>query len=183
MSLQQCGTVSLLAGVTPGIHYPISEYYIRNIRFQKSSPLLPELKAAGYDIEEDNYSPNTFVVSFPVKEEFFNRSEKDVSMWEQLENVAQIQQYWADNQVSVTIKFSEDEAKDIKNALELYESRLKGVSFLPFNGHGYVQAPYIPISREEYEKMITNINDINVSTNVHDQTEKFCDGDSCQLLV
>ena len=81
-------------------------------------------------------------------------------MWEQLENAAQIQEHWADNQVSVTISFSPDEAKDIGKALELYETRLKGVSFLPKKDHGYEQAPYIPIKKEDYDIMIDDLKKI-----------------------
>lgn len=181
-SVKPSGTVSLLSGVTPGIHYPISEYYIRNIRFQEGSELLKHLEKAGHTIERDKYSNNTWVVSFPVKENHFDRSINDVTMWEQLENAAQIQEYWADNQVSVTISFSPDEAKDIKNALELYETRLKGVSFLPKKDHGYEQAPYIPISKEDYEIMVENLKKIRkIKKDTHEITEKYCDSDSCVL--
>ena len=181
-SIKPSGTVSLLAGVTPGIHYPVSQYYIRNVRFQEGSKLLDELRAAGYKVEKDKYSLNTYVVSFPVKEDYFDRSVDQVSMWEQLENAAQIQEHWADNQVSVTITFNQDEAKDIKNALELYESRLKGVSFLPRKDHGYEQAPYIPISKEEYEEMSKHVRPIDqISESDHEQTDKFCDTDKCML--
>jgi len=182
-SIKPSGTVSLLGGVTPGIHYPISEYYIRNIRFQEGSALLEQLKQAGYHIEKDKYSLNTYVVSFPVKEEFFDRSVKDVSMWEQLENASQMQEYWADNQVSVTISFSNQEAIDIKNALELYETRLKGVSFLPKENHGYEQAPYIPITKELYEELIDQLTKVKFTGDTHEIVDKFCDGDACEIKV
>lgn len=182
-SVKPSGTVSLLCGVTPGIHYPISEYYIRNVRFQEGSPLLEPLKDAGYKIEQDKYSPNTLVVSFPVKENYFDRSVTDVSIWEQMENVAQVQKYWADNQVSVTVSFKPEEAKDIKYALELYETRVKGVSFLPVNDHGYEQAPYIPITREEYDRLNKGIKKTKFSGDTHELTDEFCDGEACQVEV
>lgn len=180
-SVKPSGTVSLLPGVTPGIHFPHSEYYIRRIRFQASSPLLEMLKAHGYKMEKDVYSPNTTVVEFPIHEEYFGRSKTDVSMWEQLEMAAQMQTYWADNQVSVTVTFSEEEREDIKYALELYETRLKGVSFLP-PSHGYEQAPYEAIEPEEYEEMMENITPVSyIDNSTHEQTEKFCDGDTCLI--
>lgn len=184
-SIKPSGTVSLLPGVTPGIHYPISEYYIRNIRFMEGHNLLKPLEEAGYKIEKDVYSAKTYVVSFPIKEEYFDRSVNQVSLWEQMENVAQIQQYWADNQVSVTVSFDKKDSKDIKYALELYETRIKGVSFLPTSDHGYQQAPYIPITEEEYKKMTKSIKSSavmgKIEGNVHDREDKFCDGDSCQV--
>lgn len=181
-SVKPSGSISLLAGTTPGIHFPHSEYYIRRIRFQKGSELLKQLENAGYKIEDDKYSLNTSVVEFPIKEEYYGRGKDDVSMWEQLEIAAQIQHYWADNQVSVTVTFNKNEAKDIKNALELYETRLKGVSFLPISEHGYVQAPYEKITKEQFEEMNSKIKPIVIKTNIHDKEEKFCDGDVCTII-
>ena len=67
-------------------------------------------------------------------------------MWEQLELAAQYQYYWADNAVSVTITFKAEEADQIESALEMYETRLKAVSFLKYEETGYKQAPYEPIT-------------------------------------
>ena len=75
-SIKPSGTVSLLNGSTPGIHFPEDEYYIRRIRFSKDSDLLPTLEEAGYPIEDDAYSPNTSVVSFPVKESHYYKGKK-----------------------------------------------------------------------------------------------------------
>ena len=46
-SVKPSGTVSLLPGVTPGIHYPHAEYYHRTIRLDKNSPLVDKLREAG----------------------------------------------------------------------------------------------------------------------------------------
>ena len=180
-SVKPSGTVSLLPGVTPGIHFPHAEFYIRRIRFNVHNPIIKDLKSRGYKIEKDAYSPNTLVVEFPVKEEHFDRSKADVSMFEQLEMAAQMQHYWADNQVSVTVTFNKEEAKQIKYALELYETRLKGVSFLPLDDHGYTQAPYEAISSKEYEKMVKKIKPLTGIDIQHDKTEMFCDGDKCEV--
>ena len=185
-SVKPSGTVSLLPGVTPGIHFPHSEFYIRRIRFQDTSSLVKLLKDHGYPVEKDAYSPNTVVASFPIKEEYFSRGKSDVSMWEQLEIAAQMQQYWADNQVSVTVTFSPHEAKDIKYALELYETRLKGVSFLPIKDHGYVQAPYEAIDEKTYKALSKKIKKIRPkkSNNIeHEITERFCTNDSCEVVI
>jgi hypothetical protein len=182
-SIKPSGTVSLLAGVTPGIHYPVSQYYIRNVRIAKNSPLLEALKEAGYPTEKDKYGTDSVVVSFPIQEEYFDRDVSQVTIWEQMENVAQVQNVWADNQVSVTVTFNKDEAKDIKNVLELYENRIKGVSFLPVSDHGYEQAPYIPIDKKEYDKMISKIDKLKIKGDTHEQTDKYCDSSGCLVEV
>ena len=179
-SIKPSGTVSLLNGSTPGIHYPEDEYYIRRIRFAADSDMLPALEAAGYKIEPDHYSPNTMCVEFPVHEEHFQKGKREITMWEQLEIAAQYQHFWADNSVSITVTFKPEEAADIKTALEMYETRLKAVSFLRYEETGYVQAPYEPITREQYEEMSKNIKPVQrFSTDEGGIGTKFCDGDSC----
>jgi hypothetical protein len=156
-SIKPSGTVSLLNGSTPGIHFPEDEFYIRRIRFSKTSPLLDSLRDAGYFIEDDAYSPNTSVVEFPVREQFFTKGKKDVSMWEQLELAAQYQYYWADNAVSITVTFKPHEASQIKSALEMYEE-------------------------ERYNEMVAKITPIQrIETDVAGAGTKFCDGESCEI--
>jgi len=181
-SIKPSGTVSLLNGSTPGIHYPEDEYYIRRIRFAADSDMLPALKEAGYKIEPDHYSPNTMCVEFPVHEEHFVKGKREITMWEQLEIAAQYQHYWADNSVSITVTFKPEEAADIKTALEMYETRLKAVSFLHYEETGYVQAPYEPIDEEEYEEMSRGITPVQrFSTEEGGAGTKFCDSDHCEL--
>ena len=181
-SIKPSGTVSLLNGSTPGIHFPEDEYYIRRIRFSETSDLIPPLKEAGYKIEKDAYSPNTLCVEFPVKEPHFTKGKRDVSMWEQLEIAAQYQHYWADNSVSITVTFKQDEAKQIKEALEMYETRLKAVSFLKYEETGYKQAPYEPITKEQYEKMISSVTPIQrITTEEGGVGSKFCTNDTCTI--
>lgn len=159
-SIKPSGTVSLLNGSTPGIHFPENEYYIRRIRFSKTSSLVDKLQNSGYNVEDDKYSPNTAVVEFPVHEPYYSQGKENVSLWEQLEIAAQYQYYWADNSVSITVTFKPEEADQIKPALELYETRLKAVSFLRHEETGYVQAPYEAITKKKYEKMISKIEPI-----------------------
>ena len=103
-------------------------------------------------------------------------------MWEQLEIAAQYQHYWADNSVSITVTFKPEEAPQIKSALELYETRLKAVSFLKYEETGYEQAPYEPISKKKYTKMINNITPINKFFDDEGGAgSKYCTNDSCTI--
>ncbi len=181
-TVKPSGTVSLLPGVPPGIHYPHSEYYIRRIRISKNSDLVEKVRNAGYHIEDDLYSDNSYVIEFPIHEKYFDRSKNDISIWEQAENAAAYQKYWSDNQVSITITFKMNEAKEVKHVLESYEDKLKSVSFLPIKEHGYKQAPYEEISKEKYEEMIAKIKPMNLDeTRDRAIGEKFCDSDRCEV--
>ncbi len=183
-TVKPSGTVSLLPGVPPGIHYPHSEYYIRRIRISKNSDLIEKIRNAGYHIENDSYSANSYVIEFPIHERYFDRSKNDISIWEQAENAAAYQKYWSDNQVSITITFRKDEAKEIKHVLECYEDKLKSVSFLPIKEHGYKQAPYEEITKEKYEEMVLKIKPMNLDeTKDRAIGEKFCDSDRCSVTL
>jgi adenosylcobalamin-dependent ribonucleoside-triphosphate reductase len=153
-TVKPSGTVSILAGESPGVHWTVGgQYFNRAIRFSNSDPMLPLFKLANYRVEPASESPDTTsVVFFPIKSEA-KRSEKDVSIYEKMALAATAQRYWSDNSVSVTISFDpEKEASAIGTALHMYDGQLKTVSFLPSGNHVYPQMPYTQITEKEYEE-------------------------------
>lgn len=180
-SVKPSGTVSLLAGVNPGCHYPEFEYYIRRVRIAKTTRFLPELAAAGLDMEEDIMDPSSMVISFPVKCE--GRSLKEVSIWEQVSLASFLQTYWSDNQVSCTITFTPEEADQITPILDFFKYKLKSISFLPkLEAGAYAQMPYEAISKAKYEEMIENLSPLRFLNAGKDVLqEKFCTNDSCVI--
>ncbi|KAJ1550985.1 hypothetical protein HK096_003831, partial [Nowakowskiella sp. JEL0078] len=125
-SIKPSGTVSLLAGATPGMHYPESRFCIRRIRISKRSELLELLKNAKFNVEEAIGSKDSMVVEFPLDFGPGLRSLDQISIWEQLSLAALLQKYWADNQVSCTITFDpETESRMLVNALEYFQYQLK----------------------------------------------------------
>jgi len=180
-SVKPSGSVSLLCGATPGIHPPHSPYYIRNIRVSEHSPLVQAARDAGYKVEKDSYADATWVISFPVKSHCV-KGKRDVSIWEQVALASDLQRHWADNQVSVTVTFSPPEAKEIGTVLEVFEDRLKSISFLPLgDDHGYVQAPYIEITEAEYEAMSAGLLSMVLDAAKVEEEEVFCTSDVCML--
>jgi hypothetical protein len=97
-----------------------------------------------------------------------------------------MQRYWADNQVSVTVHFTKEEAKDIPLALEIYQHQLKSVSFLPYDPHQVYQlAPYEEITKEQYDALASNLLEVvlpyDVADAVQESQPKGCDSDTCEL--
>jgi len=185
-SIKPSGTVSLVAGALPGIHYAENCSYMRTVRLASISPLLPILKEAGYKVEPSVSDPTrTVVVYFPVTHTKNTISKHDVSIWEQFANAVDLQHYWADNQVSITITFKQDEANQIARALSCFDSKLKGVSLLPLSEHGYAQAPYITEDWDKvkaYEDTLKPLNfDALNEEGENSQANKFCDGDKCEI--
>ncbi|EGC29184.1 hypothetical protein DICPUDRAFT_51421 [Dictyostelium purpureum] len=188
-SIKPSGTVSLLAGATPGMHYPISEYYIRRIRIHKGSDLLPELKHAGYHIEEALDNVNNMVVEIPIHSGKNIRSANSISIWEQLSLAAFLQKHWADNQVSSTVSFNPaTEGPQLKHALNYFQYQLKGVSFLPNTDLNsktiYTQMPYEPIDEEKYKELTKNLKPVSFENSrpTEPEPDKYCDSNNCTVL-
>ena len=195
-SIKPSGTVSLLAGATPGMHFPESRFYLRRIRMGVKSPLLGPLMKAGFPLEPAiGDEERSVVASFPVDSGEGVRTTNEVSMWEQLGLAAFLQRYWSDNQVSCTVTFDpEKEAMDLKHALDMYQYQLKGVSFLPKLKTGaYEQMPYEEISEDQYAQAMKTIDLDLLAEELERQShggkralqqptpEKFCDNDVCEL--
>ena len=182
-TIKPSGSISLLAGATPGIHYPVSRYAIRRVRIGNDSPLVPVLKEAGIPNEPDTYSDNTLVFEFAVDHGDVRPCEQ-VSPWEQFCLVAMLQRCYSDNCVSATVYFDkEKDGPDVEKLLAMFIPILKSVSMLPHSGHGYAQAPYEPIDKEEYERRKNSytIPDFNKVKDNVPVGSKFCSGDTCEL--
>jgi DTW domain-containing protein YfiP len=137
---------------------------------------------AGYRIERSVVDPDyTSVVYFPVQEGFFDRSKDDVSVWEQTHNAADMQRYWADNSVSITVTFKAHESAEVRRVLEAFETQLKSVSFLPLSDHRYEQAPYQEIDRQTYLAEIAQLRPVVWQSSVHEADEKYCTNDTCVI--
>ena len=152
-TVKPSGTVSILAGESPGVHWtPGGKYFLRAIRFSNEDPMLPLFKMANYRVEPASESPtSTSVVFFPIESNAV-RSEKSVSIFEKTAIAATAQRYWSDNSVSVTVSFDvEKEAEHVGTVLHMYDGQLKTVSFLPMGNFTYPQMPYTQITKEEYE--------------------------------
>lgn len=189
-TVKPSGTVSILAGESPGVHWtPGGKYFLRTIRFGNSDPMLPLFKMAKYRVEPASESPDTTsVVYFPIKSEAI-RSEKDVSIYEKMALAATAQRYWSDNSVSVTVSFDPDtEAKAIGTALHMYDGQLKTVSFLPMSNASYDQMPYTQSTAEEYENSKLSLFPIDL-TGVYEGMafdaigEAYCTTDACEVKL
>ena len=179
-SIKPSGTVSLLAGATPGMHWPESNCYIRRITLSATSDLIQPCLDAGYKVEPSINPKGSMIVEFPVKIEGV-RSVSEVSLWEQVALASFLQQYWADNQVSCTVTFNPKEADQIEHALNYFQYKLKGISFLPKTDIGaYAQMPYEEISEDTYNELSAKINKLKFDEiNQDSKSEMYCDSQKC----
>jgi len=185
-SVKPSGTVSLLAGATPGLHYPESRFYIRRMRLSNQSDLIEPLEKAGYKLELAFGSEDTtMVVEVPVDVGEGIRTAKELSIWEQFSLAAFMQRHWADNQVSCTATFDPDtESSELPHVLNYFQYYLKGISLLPrSNGGAYKQMPYEAITEKEYNKQVKKLGYLSFVGVEGEAAEidKFCNNDVCDI--
>jgi ribonucleotide reductase alpha subunit len=185
-SVKPSGTVSLLVGATPGMHYPESRFYIRRMRLSKHSELIGPLKKAGYKLEPAFGSEDsTMVVEVPVDVGEGIRTAAELSIWEQFSLAAFLQRHWADNQVSCTATFDpETEADELSHVLNYFQYKLKGISLLPRHDYGaYKQMPYEAITEKEYSKQVKKLGHLSFVGVEGEEAEvdKFCNNESCEI--
>ncbi len=162
-TVQPSGTLSLLPGVTPGIHPAFAQHYIRRVRFGSSDPLVDACRKRGYkvvwDIGIDGREDHTrYVVEFPCKSPTGAVLAANMTAIEQLEWVKKMQTEWADNAVSVTVYYRKEELESIKEWLSKnYDKSVKSVSFLLHADHNFPLPPYEEITEAEYNRLYSKI--------------------------
>lgn len=188
-TVKPSGTVSILAGESPGVHWsPGGEFFERRIRFSSADPMVSLFRDAGYLVEPASESPSTtVVVAFPIHSGA-KRNEKQVTIFEKIDLAAQLQHWWSDNSVSVTVSFdAESEGKHIGPVLSMYEGRLKTVSFLPMGNKTYPQMPYTDITSDDYESHRSlkriDLNPIYWGDALDAVGEAYCTTDSCEVTT
>ena len=189
-TVKPSGTVSILAGQSPGVHWtPGGKYFNRAIRFSNEDPMLPLFKMANYRVEPASESPDTTsVVFFPIQSEA-KRAERDVTIFEKMSLAAVAQRYWSDNSVSVTVSFDpETESQHVGTVLHMYDGQLKTVSFLPSGNMTYPQMPYTQITEEEYNQGSMDLFPIDFSGVYAGMAadaigESYCTTDACEIKL
>lgn len=183
-TVKPSGSISLLAGVSPGMHYPVFSTYIRRIRVGKIAPVAQYLMDAGIPYEPDVNDENTLVFSVPVKEKA-RRGQRDISIWQKAALLKVLQKNWADNMVSNTITFDpEREGHEIGDVLAHFIQDIKSTSFLPDKEEGaYAQMPYEKITNATYAEMRKGISPIDWTqfSGSDGQDSKFCSNSECEL--
>jgi ribonucleoside-triphosphate reductase len=182
-TVQPSGTLSLLPGVTPGIHPAFAPFYTRRVRFSSVDPLVDACRKRGYkvvwDVGLDGREDHTrYVVEFPCKSPEGSVLASSMTAIEQLEWVKKMQTVWADNAVSVTVYYRKEELSSIKEWLSSnYDNGIKSVSFLLHVDHNFPLPPYEEITEDEYNKSVAKL---DFSTPIHQNaTDLTIEMDEC----
>ena len=149
------GTLSLLPGVSSGVHYSHSPFYVRRIRINADDPLVKVCEELSYPVFDDGI--NTKVIEFPVKSPK-GKTKYDVSAIEQLEIYKMFQECYVQHNTSITIHVRENEWDGVEQWLWDNWDDVIGVSFLSLSDSFYHLMPYEAITEEEYNKRVKEMN-------------------------
>ena len=152
------GTVSQLTGTASGIHPQHSQYYIRRVRSDNKDPLTNFLKSQGFPAEPCVMKPDsTTVFSFPQKVGEGAVLRENLSAVEHLDLWLVFQKHWCEHKPSVTISVNESEWPKVGAWTWEHFDEVTGVSYLPYDGGTYRQAPYEEINEAEYVKLASEM--------------------------
>jgi len=187
-TVKPSGTLSLLAGVTPGAHPGYSRHYIRRIRMAADSELASVARNNGYFVEyvrnfDGTEDHSTVVVEFPCQFPDGTMFAEDMTAIDQLNVIRKLQAEWSDNSVSVTIYYRKDELDAIKQWLSENYVNTKSVSFLLHSEHGFDQAPLEEITEDRYLEMKEKVTEITSldSLKMDDIDIADCDSGACPV--
>lgn len=161
------GNSGQLLGVGSGMHTWYAKYYIRRVRISVTDPLLKLAQDQGVPIKpEVGYSTSnasTMVLEFPCKAPEGALVNKDVSALEMLGEWKRLKEHFTEHNPSVTIYVGDDEWISVADFIYKNWDMMGGLSFLPRDNHVYQLAPYEEINKEEYEKRVKALGNIDFS--------------------
>ena len=196
-TVKPAGTTSLALGTSSGIHAWHNDYYLRRVRVGKNEAIYSYLNMYHPELlEDDKFRPHdTAIITVPQKapEGAILRTE---SPFDLLERVKQVTKEWIKpghrkgnntHNVSATISIKNDEWDTVGEWMWENRKFYNGLSVLPYDGHTYVQAPFEDCTKEEYNRLVTALHEVDLSrvVEMEDMTdlagEAACAGGACEI--
>jgi ribonucleoside-diphosphate reductase alpha chain len=197
-TVKPSGTSSLVLGTSSGIHAWHNDYYLRRIRVGKNEAIYSYLAINHPELVEDEYfrPHDTAVITIPQKapEGSILRYE---SVFQMLERVKKVSQEWVKSghrtgqnthNVSATVSIKEDEWELVGDWMWKNRKFYNGLSVLPYNGGTYTQAPFEDCTKEDFERLVLTLKNVDLTKviELQDNTdlrgEAACAGGACEIV-
>jgi ribonucleoside-diphosphate reductase alpha chain len=196
-TIKPAGTSSLTLGCSSGIHAWHNDYYLRRIRVGKNEAIYNYLVQNHPNLIEDEYfrPHDTAVIGIPQKapDHAIMRTESPLQL---LERVKWFSQNWIrpghrngmnSHNISATVSIREHEWDAVGNWMWENREAYNGLSVLNYDGGSYKQSPFEDITKEEYERLMATLHDIDLSNvielddNTEHSQEAACAGGACLI--
>ena len=197
-TVKPSGTSSLVLGTSSGIHAWHNDYYLRRIRVGKNEAIYTYLAINHPELVEDEYfrPHDTAVITIPQRapEGSILRYE---SVFQMLERVKKVSQEWVKSghrtgqnthNVSATVSIKEDEWELVGDWMWKNRKFYNGLSVLPYNGGTYTQAPFEDCTKEDFERLVATLKNVDLTKiiELQDNTdlrgEAACAGGACEIV-
>ncbi|MAZ33841.1 MAG: putative ribonucleoside-diphosphate reductase subunit alpha [Prokaryotic dsDNA virus sp.] len=186
------GTVSQLVGAASGLHARHSDRYLRTVRGDNKDPLTQFLIDQGVYNEPDAMAPNnTTVFYFPVEGPKGSYTREKETALDALNRWELLQDEWCEHKPSCTVNVREDEWMEVGAWVYEKFDKVSGISFLPYDGGTYKQAPYQELSKEEFDKWVaehptpkidwTKLSKFEKEDNTTGSQELACSSGGCDI--
>ena len=197
-TVKPSGTSSLVLGTSSGIHAWHNDFYLRRIRVGKNESIYSYLAINHPELVEDEFfrPHDTAVITIPQKspEGSIIRHE---SVFQMLERVKKVSQEWIkpghrngqnSHNVSATVSIKEDEWDLVGEWMWNNRDFYNGLSVLPYNGGTYTQAPFEDCTKEDFDRLVKTLSDVDLTKviELQDNTdlrgEAACAGGACEIV-
>jgi ribonucleoside-diphosphate reductase alpha chain len=197
-TVKPSGTSSLVLGTSSGIHAWHNDFYLRRIRVGKNESIYSYLAINHPELIEDEFfrPHDTAVITIPQRapEGSIVRHE---SVFQMLERVKKVSQEWIKpghrngqntHNVSATVSIKEDEWDLVGDWMWNNRDFYNGLSVLPYNGGTYTQAPFEDCTKEDFERLVKTLTDVDLTkvVELQDNTdlrgEAACAGGACEIV-
>jgi ribonucleoside-diphosphate reductase alpha chain len=196
-TVKPAGTTSLTLGTSSGIHAWHNDYYIRRVRVGKNESIYQYLLVNHPELVEDEYfrPHDTAVIGIPQKApaDAIFRTESPIQL---LERVKKVHNDWIKpghrsgnntHNVSATVSIREHEWDAVGQWMWNERDSYNGLSVLPYDGGSYIQAPFSDCTKEEYDRLMETLTNVDLSKVIEldDNTdlagEAACAGGACEI--
>ncbi len=198
-TIKPSGTTSCLLNTSSGIHAWFDEFYIRNMQCRVGDDLYNYFSNNHPDlIKVMDYDPHSAVIGIPQKAPKSAILRNSETAIEFLERVKRFNLEWVReghrsgpnyNNVSATCNMKDDEWEEVGAWLWQNKDVYSGISFLPYDGGTYKDAPFQSCTEYEYNKKASYIRsnpiDLTAIVEAQDNTnlsgEAACVGGACEI--
>ena len=195
-TIKPSGSLSKIMDCPEGAHKPLGRYIFNNVNFSKHDPIIATLKAANYRVFDNPQDPDAVLVTFPVEwadVKFDIVDGKHVNIEtaiDQLNRYKMLMDHYVEQNCSVTISYSPDEAKAIVEWLLNNWDSYVGVSFILRNDAsktaadlGYLYLPQEVTTKELHDAYVATLNpiDLDASNTLEELLEDECASGACPI--
>ena len=153
-ALKPAGNSSVLHAAASPLKPHHNPHYIRRTRINKNDPVYRFLVHLGVPCEDElGYEDSKAVFTWVVKAPTGAKTRHDWTALDALDLWLTYRDEFCEHNPSCTVNVRDEEWADVAAWVYRHFDKLTGITFLPFDGGHYKQAPFEDVDAAEYERL------------------------------